>query len=69
MVTLDATLTRLPEAELRERMDPGHLNRLRIYPGGWSTADAEWLVDVFGAMRRFVHGAAELDLALVVFLG
>ena len=68
VLALHTILSPLPEAELRARIHPDHLNRLKIYPRGWSTAETEWLMEVFGALRRFVQGAAERDLALIVFL-
>jgi Domain of unknown function (DUF1877) len=56
------------ERELEARYDPERMSALGIYPGGWQTADREWLLQGFTGLRDFFRDAAARGCAVVTCL-
>ena len=53
------------EAEMTARFDPARMANLGIYPGGFDTADKQWLIDAFQQLRQFYVDASAANLAVV----
>ena len=57
------------EAEMKTRFDPGQMNGMDIYPGGWDTAGAmDWLIEEFRRLKDFYLGASARQYAVVACL-
>jgi hypothetical protein len=53
------------EAEMKARFDPARLSHMGIYPGGWDSKSADWLLGEFRMLRDFYGAAAGKGSAVV----
>lgn len=56
------------EAEMTARYNPAQMEKLGIYPNGWSGPDAQWLMREFRRVRTFFTDASVKGFAVVTCL-
>ena len=65
---INEAISNIDSSELIARFDAAALNRAEIYPDGWKSDDADYLVGAFQDIKKFYSAAAEKNQCVIQFL-